>query len=927
MATSAQVQHQRAGERGPAGRTVADTRGIALAPPAYGISVLDSGDIHDPAALPAPWTAIQRARMTASDRLPDTLAASLGAHASADLSGVRLHTDADSAIAAQALGARAFTVGSDIHFGAGEYDPSSRLGQHLIAHEVAHVLQQRGTPAMLQEKRELGQPADPAEIEADTFATDFLAGRPHPVAARPDAAAISCARRGARAIEPEVRGRSVSLSVGRGRGIVARIGPIMVGGRDVALALWMGLRGTVTGMTPDALPPAPARERGKQAPVDPAVDTALSKIRAAVEGATFRVSASELTVDIGGLPLRIAVTDKGAATRSVLSIHQANKQSLAAMDLVFTGSIDAEIVTTVTGTGSPGESAEGSTEALSRVSFMGKEARLVDVVEEAGKETKIVQRHDVAVAAPAAIADVLAIKAALEKAEAPEREALIAEARRKTARANEQRPPKKRLSDQVLALAEQQAGQRAVDKAAFASRQFAASIGAETAALRLLEWMRPWFGKDADTVAHFKGIRRVAGQDNLLAHESLASKLEAVQRELVARYPDTGRRPYPQSSVGWSFRGELQVGASQAHKHMHKIGMAVDFDAYNLPMMNPGTTRALVKAVTGRSNALFQAPTPKSADPDWTQRKARRAMIRSLDTSTRENAALSERQDAFLRDLAAAIDATAAASDRLRASLDETGGWSKFEALRDAWADATEMPEGEAKAAALLKVHTAIKDLLQPWLGQIDRYRKALAARSEAQYGVDITRNAPDVKPLRGLVKPLRALANRMTKKPDAKLSDDERKFIADAAARCGKPVPEPPSGREIAALLAAVTKSLSDGEAELRRRKDAKDLDAEHWFAGQLADKLVNDRAYLFGKLGYKKSKDAPGGKVRTWSESVDQPGAGQMLARGWFRVAEPGATTSTPSKDFMLAMARHGLEIGGAWESSDSMHYEVAV
>lgn len=51
----------------------------------------------------------------------------------------RIHTGPESARAAAALGARAFTRGQDIHFGAGEFQPHSRDGRRLIAHELSHV--------------------------------------------------------------------------------------------------------------------------------------------------------------------------------------------------------------------------------------------------------------------------------------------------------------------------------------------------------------------------------------------------------------------------------------------------------------------------------------------------------------------------------------------------------------------------------------------------------------------------------------------------------------------------------------------------------------------------------------------------------------------------------------------------------------------
>jgi uncharacterized protein DUF4157/succinylglutamate desuccinylase/aspartoacylase family protein len=59
-----------------------------------------------------------------------------------DLSVVRLHTGTAAARAAGEVGARAFTVGSDIAFGAGEYRPETAEGRKLLAHELTHTVQQ-----------------------------------------------------------------------------------------------------------------------------------------------------------------------------------------------------------------------------------------------------------------------------------------------------------------------------------------------------------------------------------------------------------------------------------------------------------------------------------------------------------------------------------------------------------------------------------------------------------------------------------------------------------------------------------------------------------------------------------------------------------------------------------------------------------------
>ncbi|OGO59527.1 MAG: hypothetical protein A2V85_09330 [Chloroflexi bacterium RBG_16_72_14] len=71
--------------------------------------------------------------------LRDTLEARLGT----DLGPVRVHTDARAAASAAAIGARAYTLGSDVVFGAGQYAPHTGSGLRTLAHELAHVVQQR----------------------------------------------------------------------------------------------------------------------------------------------------------------------------------------------------------------------------------------------------------------------------------------------------------------------------------------------------------------------------------------------------------------------------------------------------------------------------------------------------------------------------------------------------------------------------------------------------------------------------------------------------------------------------------------------------------------------------------------------------------------------------------------------------------------
>jgi hypothetical protein len=111
--------------------------------------------------------------------LPAKLQAQFGASLGSDLSSVRVHTGPGSVAAADGLGARAFAVGQDIHFAADRYRPDDASGVHLLAHEVAHTVQQGGSGPRA--KREVSEPGDTAEVEADRAADAMVAGAPAPI--------------------------------------------------------------------------------------------------------------------------------------------------------------------------------------------------------------------------------------------------------------------------------------------------------------------------------------------------------------------------------------------------------------------------------------------------------------------------------------------------------------------------------------------------------------------------------------------------------------------------------------------------------------------------------------------------------------------------------------------------------------------------
>lgn len=92
-----------------------------------------------------------------------------------DFGAVRVHTDASAAALAAGLDARAFTLGTHIAFGAGQYHPGAPAGDVLIAHELAHVVQQSGHRPSEQPVLAKGEAHDEMEQEADGAALDVAA--------------------------------------------------------------------------------------------------------------------------------------------------------------------------------------------------------------------------------------------------------------------------------------------------------------------------------------------------------------------------------------------------------------------------------------------------------------------------------------------------------------------------------------------------------------------------------------------------------------------------------------------------------------------------------------------------------------------------------------------------------------------------------
>ena len=99
-------------------------------------------------------TQIQSSRGSGS-RLDAGTASFMSERLGTSLDHVNIHTGSEAAKLSKNLNAKAFTVGSDIYFNSGQYNPSSIEGKHLLAHELTHVIQQTGSKELSVQRAEI----------------------------------------------------------------------------------------------------------------------------------------------------------------------------------------------------------------------------------------------------------------------------------------------------------------------------------------------------------------------------------------------------------------------------------------------------------------------------------------------------------------------------------------------------------------------------------------------------------------------------------------------------------------------------------------------------------------------------------------------------------------------------------------------------
>ncbi|MBX3607184.1 MAG: DUF4157 domain-containing protein [Piscinibacter sp.] len=121
---------------------------LPIAPPAASgaAPAVPASPPGDSGAAPARPGLLERLRraLRFGRPLPEPVRGEMEARFGSDFSAVQIHTDAAAADAAQALNAHAFALGEHVVFAEGAFRPETGTGAHLVAHELAHVVQARG---------------------------------------------------------------------------------------------------------------------------------------------------------------------------------------------------------------------------------------------------------------------------------------------------------------------------------------------------------------------------------------------------------------------------------------------------------------------------------------------------------------------------------------------------------------------------------------------------------------------------------------------------------------------------------------------------------------------------------------------------------------------------------------------------------------
>jgi hypothetical protein len=423
--------------------------------------------------------------------------------------------------------------------------------------------------------------------------------------------------------------------------------------------------------------------------------------------------------------------------------------------------------------------------------------------------------------------------------------------------------------------------------------------------IAFLVHMRTYFATDAETIEHFKKLRRVQlhtkGKDtNLIMHEEAAVRLEAIRDEL----PEGSM---PATEGGWP-RGDVSLHTQATIANLHDLGLAVDFNAYETPNVEDQNLRDLILFVT-HGPVWQEGPSTQGKYADMiTHVEQRRPMAdpdpksdlgRKLEKVGTEAQAAADRSEAFR----ASVDVKALLDLRAKRRKDKAA-WSK--------------EDDEAMAR-----------VVTPWTKAVDDELAADQKTLDAS-GLDQT----TLKHGQALAADWKAVAAAAARAAEFRakikgdhLTADQRKtadaLIAKLSGFVGAPTaPAAPPSTDTERLQA-----IEELIAAAKRRTGAYDAIDRSDRAKRLRSKL-GDAGWVLGDKDWAKNK-------KRWELQVKDPSPAQLADLGFFTLRDhshsaPGGKPQEGAFDiaFVKAMVKHGfnpLAYNPGAGGTDSMHFEL--
>jgi hypothetical protein len=482
--------------------------------------------------------------------------------------------------------------------------------------------------------------------------------------------------------------------------------------------------------------------------------------------------------------------------------------------------------------------------------------------------------------------------------------------------------------------------------------------------LAFLQEMRHYFGSDAATVKHFERIRPVhlvgtyekSKDSALIAHEEVALRIEAVQKELRAR-----GLSMPTTTTGWSLRSKgASIRAAQDIGNLHNIGFAVDWDPVEAPHLEQDkSVRTLVELVTGKQphvHASDQSHTTGSYHDQMRKGEALKQKDPMADLKPDDPLA------PMLANVRQAAEEAHQRSEVFRRSLDTKDGAATISAvkellaLRDSYFGTGDKTRawGDPQRAALTK-------LLAPWSALVeakyaDEVRAAgfsfplpasKAIPTEEQALTDavadatselakvkgpppyrgaqsaaLRRCAATLRRIMGAAGTPRPVESRPLRRPLVEPASVSYAPLAELRQSLGRPdsftltspagAPHPALGT--APLLEALDDStLVPALIALKVTAQRRLLGYPSAFTLSSLRELLADPVRVFGKT--KAMKD------------TEDPSLAQMMAYGYFSLGKDATFKDRVIHlDFIEAMIRHGFHhLGQSAGAPDFMHFEL--